>query len=236
MLRLTLAIVGLVLTVGCASTPRSAPSTPLEAPALLSPPDGSAFYTFPRRLVMRWGPVEGAARYHVMVDYFDGTGWNSDRTGGVVHPVLELNAPTYALDFVGDQPGRWRVWAVDATGRLGEKSPWRTFTWDTRAARVAQPPPPLPGPDGVTPPRSVYTPRPQYPASALKDKVNGEVLLNVRVGVDGVVKDASVVRSLRPDLDEAALRTVKTWRFFPASKDRQPIEYSVTIVISFNVQ
>jgi TonB family protein len=232
--RFTITIVSLILTVGCASTPR-APSTPLEAPIQLSPPDGSKFYTFPRRLVMEWSPVPGAARYHVMVDYFEpGGGWNSDRTGGFVHPVLELNTPSYTIDFVGDQPGRWRVWAVDAAGRLGEKSPWRTFTWDTRAAREAQPV--RPGPDGVTPPRSVYAPNPEYPASARVDKAGGDVTLNVTVGTDGMVKDASVAKSLRPDLDEEALRTVKTWRFEPARKDGQPLERTVTIVMSFNIR
>ena len=34
-----------------------------------------------------------------------------------------------ALAFVGAQPGRWRVWAVDKEGREGFKSPWRLFVY-----------------------------------------------------------------------------------------------------------
>lgn len=30
-------------------------------------------------------------------------------------------------DFVGEQPGRWRVYAVDARGDAGLPSPWRYF-------------------------------------------------------------------------------------------------------------
>jgi hypothetical protein len=33
----------------------------------------------------------------------------------------------YTFDFVGAQPGRWRVWALDKNGKPGQKSPWWTF-------------------------------------------------------------------------------------------------------------
>ena len=42
-----------------------------------------------------------------------------------------LNNTNYTFVFVGAQPGRWRVWAVDAAGRPGRKSPW----WEFRFTR-----------------------------------------------------------------------------------------------------
>jgi TonB family protein len=172
--------------------------------------------------------VPGAASYAVEVDYFETGGWNSARTGGVVHDVPNMAAPTYAIDFVGQQFGRWRVWAVDAKGRPGARSPWLRFTWDT-APRAA-------GPDGVTPPRSVYAPNPEYPPGAARDKIAGQVLLNVTVGADGLVNNAVVLKSLRRDLDDAALRTVKSWRFEPARRDDVPIERTITVEIGFYVR
>jgi len=34
------------------------------------------------------------------------------------------------FSFVGAQPGRWRVWAVDKEGREGFKSPWRRYVYN----------------------------------------------------------------------------------------------------------
>lgn len=47
----------------------------------------------------------------------------------IVRDIPTVASPGYKFDFVGAQPGRWRVWAVDNEGREGEKSPWRTFTY-----------------------------------------------------------------------------------------------------------
>jgi hypothetical protein len=41
----------------------------------------------------------------------------------------EKQVGSYEFDFVGAQPGRWRVWAIDEAGREGFKSPWRLFVY-----------------------------------------------------------------------------------------------------------
>lgn len=106
----------------------------LAAPAQLSPADGAVFEHFPRATKLEWSPVEGAVSYAVEVDYCRG-GERSARECVDPQPHrLKSDPPqsgiagtTYELNFVGAQPGRWRVWAVDAEGREGFKSPWRTF-------------------------------------------------------------------------------------------------------------
>jgi hypothetical protein len=40
-----------------------------------------------------------------------------------------LSGTSWTFDFVGAQPGRWRVWAISSTGSPGPKSGWWTFTY-----------------------------------------------------------------------------------------------------------
>jgi hypothetical protein len=109
----------------------------LPAPAQVSPADGATFDHFPRRTRLEWSPVEGAASYRVEVDFCEG---REDRrhdcfnpspftNSKLAPPSARLQGTTYEFDFVGAQPGRWRVWAVDAEGREGFKSPWRRFVY-----------------------------------------------------------------------------------------------------------
>ena len=104
----------------------------LPAPAQLVPADGMVFEHFPRRTRLEWAPVEGAVSYRFEVDYCDG--WREGRTGCPdPQPLAVTRAPiketAYEFDFVGAQPGRWRVWALDAAGREGFKSHWRSFAY-----------------------------------------------------------------------------------------------------------
>jgi len=40
------------------------------------------------------------------------------------------NVPSYTLNFIGKQPGRWRVKSFSkATGKAGVYSEWREFTY-----------------------------------------------------------------------------------------------------------
>ena len=105
----------------------------LSAPVQVGPPDGSVFDTggFPRITTLSWKSVGGASGYRVEVDCFhccvDGE-WCTDvgRTWDVTPP---LAGTRYLHSFVGAQPGRWRVWAVDSSGHEGAKSVWWTFRY-----------------------------------------------------------------------------------------------------------
>jgi hypothetical protein len=110
------------------------PLVNLPAPVLLSPADRVEFRIFPRHTTLEWQPVEGAAYYLVEIDVCDGR----DRelrecvnpapfsTTRILGPV-KVEGATYEFNFVGRQPGRWRIWAVDSKGQEGFKSPWRLF-------------------------------------------------------------------------------------------------------------
>jgi len=89
---------------------------------------------------------------------------------------------------------------------------------------------------GATFPRAIYHPDPDYTSAALKSKVTGSVGLMVNIGSDGWVKDVCVARSLRPDLDESAMTTIKTWRFEPAQKNGVAVAAVTFVEVSFNLQ
>ena len=106
----------------------------LSAPVQLSPADNVKLDYFPRLTKLEWTPVEGAASYSVEVDYCRGRREYSHECVDPQPFKLDDSPPmtgiaetSYEFNFLGAQPGRWRVWAVDKDGREGFKSPWRTF-------------------------------------------------------------------------------------------------------------
>jgi protein TonB len=89
--------------------------------------------------------------------------------------------------------------------------------------------------DGVSAPRAIYTPEPEFSEEARKAKYQGVVVLNIVVGVDGRVHSPRVVRSLGMGLDEKAVEAVKTWKFDPSKKDGRPVGVEMNIEVAFNL-
>lgn len=53
---------------------------------------------------------------------------------------------------------------------------------------------------------------------------SGQVWIDVQVGADGVVRDVRITKSSGSStLDQAALDTVRRWRFKPATVDGTPV-------------
>jgi TonB family protein len=88
---------------------------------------------------------------------------------------------------------------------------------------------------GVSSPRAIYDPEPEYSEEARKAKYQGTVVLWVVIGSDGRAKDLRVQRSLGMGLDEKALEAVRKWRFAPALKDGRPVPVQVNIEVSFRL-
>jgi protein TonB len=88
---------------------------------------------------------------------------------------------------------------------------------------------------GVTAPRALYQPDPEYSEEARKAKFQGTVILWVIVGPDGRVHDMRVYRSLGMGLDEKALEAVKLWRFEPSRKDGQPVPVQINVEVNFRL-
>ncbi len=77
--------------------------------------------------------------------------------------------------------------------------------------------------------------RPVYPKNALRDGREGEVVIELRVQVDGTVAGTKVVRGEEP-FASAALEAVKTWRYEPARVSGSPIEVARRVRLPFKVR
>ena len=79
-------------------------------------------------------------------------------------------------------------------------------------------------------------PKPAYPREALRDGLQGTVMLRVVVGADGVPGDVDVARSSGSRiLDRAAMGAVKSWRFKPAMRNGQAEAATVQIPVAYNL-
>lgn len=99
----------------------------LPAPKLVSPEHLSRFDHYPRTTTLVWEAVPGASGYRVETDFQSRGQWVSEVQGKAY--VVDVKTTTHKFNFVGAQPGRWRVWATDAAGRGGAKSEWREFVY-----------------------------------------------------------------------------------------------------------
>jgi periplasmic protein TonB len=92
--------------------------------------------------------------------------------------------------------------------------------------------------NGVTGPELIHRTPPQYSAEAMRAKLQGVAVLSGVVGIDGLLHDIRVVRSLDPafGLDQEAIRCVRQWRFRPGTRQGKPVAVYVTIEVAFNLR
>jgi len=88
---------------------------------------------------------------------------------------------------------------------------------------------------GVSAPRVIFQPDPEYSEEARKAKYHGTCVLWLVVGPDGKPRDLRIARSLGLGLDEKAIEAVKTWKFEPAMKDGKPVAVQINVEVSFRL-
>lgn len=107
-----------------------------------------------------------------------------------------------------------------------------------------------PAPQAATPPSPVVldaepdyradylnNPRPPYPMVARRMGFHGKVILNVEVLAEGKAGQVLLQQSCGHDvLDNAALQTVRTWRFTPARRLGQPVTQWFLVPIKFSLE
>jgi TonB family protein len=88
----------------------------------------------------------------------------------------------------------------------------------------------------VTVPRVITEVKPTYTNDALKNKVQGSVVLELVVTRDGRPSQIRVIRSLDPGgLDGQAIAAAAQWRFEPGRLAGTPVDVLVTIVLDFRI-
>jgi TonB family protein len=224
------------------STPAIVSASALTAPKPTAPADGAALHGFPRTTTLQWTTVPNAVSYGVEIDCFHcckANQWCTD-IGGASRIERNLRQPVFTFDFVGDQPGRWRVWAIDQFSREGPKSAWSNFTYGSPAPpsppRPAAPAP-VAGPGArFSPPSVLQRVEPDYTDAARAAKIQGTVVMECVIHKDGTVMVNRIIRGLGYGLDENARATIEKWRFNPATRDGQPVDMTLTIEVNFNLQ
>jgi TonB family protein len=88
---------------------------------------------------------------------------------------------------------------------------------------------------GVSAPKALYAPDPEYSEEARKAKYQGVCVLKLVVGPDGHPRDISVSRSLGLGLDEKAMEAVRNWKFEPALKDGKPVAVAINVEVQFRL-
>lgn len=88
---------------------------------------------------------------------------------------------------------------------------------------------------GVSAPKAIYSPDPEYSEEARKAKYQGVCVLSLIVGPDGKPRDIHVARSLGLGLDEKAIEAVNQWKFDPAQKDGKPVAVAINVEVQFRL-
>jgi len=88
---------------------------------------------------------------------------------------------------------------------------------------------------GVSAPKAIYAPDPEYSEEARKAKFMGVCALSLIVGADGRPRDIEVARSVGLGLDEKAIEAVKMWKFDPATKDGKPVAVKINVEVTFHL-
>jgi TonB family protein len=88
---------------------------------------------------------------------------------------------------------------------------------------------------GVTAPRAIYDPEPEYSEEARRVHFQGVVVLSIVVDQDGRARDVRVARSLGRGLDEKAIEAVKKWKFEPGVKDGHLVAVAVSVEVNFRL-
>jgi hypothetical protein len=96
----------------------------VDAPVQTAPPDGSVFDFYPRTTTLEWDAVPEATAYEIEIEYCGSTcaDWSEP------YPVVTVVDTSYTFNFIGAQPGRWRVRAINPGGE-GPVSGWWGFDY-----------------------------------------------------------------------------------------------------------
>lgn len=90
--------------------------------------------------------------------------------------------------------------------------------------------------NGVSAPKVVYDPEPQYSQPAREAGEQGTCILSLIVEPSGSVKNIRIAKPLGYGLDEEAVRTVAIWKFEPGRRNGEPVPIYATVEIVFHLR
>lgn len=109
--------------------------------------------------------------------------------------------------------------------------------------KVTIPSAPLPDPSvpvrldsSMRPPTPVSTPAPGYTSAARRARIQGIVNATITVNQTGDVTHVEIIKDLPMGLGSEAVKTLRKWKFEPATKDNQPISVYFNKSVAFTLQ
>jgi TonB family protein len=81
----------------------------------------------------------------------------------------------------------------------------------------------------------LYKPDPEFSEEARKAKLQGTIVLEADVELDGKAHRVKVRNGLGLGLDEKAIEAVQKWRFRPAQRNGKSVVVRATIYINFRL-
>jgi TonB family protein len=89
--------------------------------------------------------------------------------------------------------------------------------------------------NGVTAPKAIHSPDPEYSEKARRDKYMSTVLIAGTVDTQGAFTDLCVAQAAGEGLDEKAMEAVSTWKFEPAALQEEPVPVRIHVEVTFRL-
>lgn len=88
---------------------------------------------------------------------------------------------------------------------------------------------------GVTAPKAIYSPNPEYSEQARKAKYISAAWIAGTVDSQGAFTDLCLAQAAGSGLDEKAMEAVRTWKFEPATLQGQPVAVRIVVEVDFRL-
>ena len=88
----------------------------------------------------------------------------------------------------------------------------------------------------VKAPEKVFSPQPAYTEIARKARIQGVVIVQAIIDKQGNVTNVKVLKGLPMGLDQAAVESIKTWKFKPATLNGKPVDVYYNLTVNFTLQ
>jgi len=147
-----------------------------------------------------------------------------------VAPIVAPNGvqPDTGVPSIGDSP----------TPLNGVEAGFSSAVGLTPIENVPPPPAPpqtpIPLHQGMQAPRKIVNADPIYPRTAQQAHIEGVVIIETIIDVQGRVSSARVLRSL-PMLDQAEMDAVRQWTFTPARLNGVAVPVVMTVTVTFTL-
>jgi len=88
----------------------------------------------------------------------------------------------------------------------------------------------------LTPPMKIRDVRPRYKQAWIDAGLEGNLLMQARIGTDGRVRSVDVLSPVNAELEDEAIAAVSQWQFSPTFLNCEPIEVQMYVNVSFKLE